>query len=280
MRRAGRRLPAGFPRLDRRHSLANELRVFVVPIGGNLFWEAVQGQIASRVGSASEAWGLGARGTVIRAKLASATSDYLSIAHHPSYNVVGDISILWAGQLTTGGAFRSFGSKTATNGASNNPFEFSTDNNAAPRPTLTRAQGGGIFRQYKMATGLTAGNYYHVGVGQSVAATIADYYINGVYDSSPGSGGGALTPVGDTSPLQVGRRQDGGTQMNGFTDLFAVWARRLTLEEFRALYENPYVLLLGARPVPMHAVASVGGHFVKIAGRSQRIAGNGGGLAA
>ncbi len=145
--RRWRRQPTGLVAIDWSHPLiANaDLRFFVTRVDG-VFVDLVTGAFGTPNGSAVIVPRAGLRGvpSSMQASLASATSDYYEFAHDASWNLTGDMSLLWRGELTSAGALKHFAGKHAAGGGSNNPFDFRTDSSSPAKAVLVRSSAGGI----------------------------------------------------------------------------------------------------------------------------------------
>lgn len=243
-----RRQPSGSFVLNRLHPLARSLRFFIATDGQGNFYEYVNGPVATKNGSAIAGMLQRGYGTSKVAKLTSAGSDFLSLANDTSHDIVGDLSLLWSGQLNSGSAFRSFVAKCTNNASTATPYDFRTDNSAAPLAILARASAGSSLQFSSSPLSIPLSKPATVGVSIAVANAFATFYINNiVLQQNPGS---AITPTASATSLRVGRRPDGVVQMDGFTEFVMGWARVLSTAEFSALYDNPYqIVSLPARRV-------------------------------
>jgi hypothetical protein len=138
-------------------------------------------------------------------------------------------------------------SKHTTNGATDNPFGFLTDNAATPSLSIVRANAGG-YRQW-LAQPVTLGvvQEHVVSFPGSLIETMPSAYINAVAQSvsnPSGTGTGAVT--GSAADLRVGRRADDIVQLDGTIIHAAIWSRALSAADILWLYTEPYAML---RPI-------------------------------
>jgi hypothetical protein len=180
----------------------------------------------------------------ISTALAAASNQYWVFPGRSSWNTVGPSSILFKGNLASGGAYRQIVSKNVSNGASNNPYEFRSNG------------GGGI--EYTRATASTYTTWYGpsitAGLNQTVIATFANsdlgtapsFMLDGAFSTGTG-GSGSGTVTGNAADLWIGRRQDGGTQWDGTISVIGIWARQLTNAEQIQLQISPFSIILPIR---------------------------------
>lgn len=226
------------------------LRFFIVFING-IAYDLVNHLVGTSNGSASVLPRPGtAQSRGFMAKLASSTSDFFSFNDCSGHNITAELTLAWRGIIATGGAFRHFAGKHASNGATDNPFDFRTTNDASPYPVLGRAGSGAL------ANALYTANS-NISPSSTTVRTI-EVAHNGTSTSNPTfwidstsvtSINSANTPssfVGNTTGLRVGRRTDGAVQQDGHTEYVAGWAANLTSAELALFRKEPYALL---RPV-------------------------------
>lgn len=230
----------GLP-VDSGHPLARDLR-FLISFGPNAPYDHVSGTLGTPSGGPSiETMRGGARA----AKLDSAGSDFYSFAHRPEWEILSAITLAWRGVIASGSNYRHFAGKHSSSGGSFNPFDFRTDNSAAPKPTIVRATGGASTGNYESTTALTVGAISTVEVTQGAfVSDVPSFYVNGLLTGTTTlSGGSAAPPAGTGDPIRVGRRTDGAVQMDGYTEYLAGWGRILTATELAEFRARPYALI-------------------------------------
>lgn len=169
-------------------------------------------------------------------KLDSASSSYFSeTAADAPY--IGPITLVWWGRIDTGSNYRHFFGKHQSNGASDCPFDFRTDNAATPSLALVRAMSG--------ANHSWSGPTVSLGVFHHIACVLASgdmneqplFYIDGVMTGGTNISGGAGTVTGTNQPIRVGRRDDGAVQMDGVLVDARIYQRVLTRGEIEGLVD-------------------------------------------
>lgn len=237
--------PSGLMVLDRAHPINKDIRFFIATDGQGNFFEYVKNTVTTKNGSAAPGMLQRAYGNAKVAKLASASSDVLSMGQDASHDMLGDISLFWSGQINSGSAFRSFIAKCTNNGANATPYDFRTDNSAAPIIILGRGSAAASLQYSSSPLTVPLNKPATVGVSIAVANTFAKFYVNNtILQTNPGS---AITPTASATGLRVGRRPDGAVQMDGFTECAIGFARVLADAEFATLIDNPYAGMVGQR---------------------------------
>lgn len=185
-------------------------------------------------------------GQTIGLNTAGTSSPNLQITA-PDTAYLGNLSILWAGSVRVGSTFHNLAFKSTGNGASNNPFEFRTDNTNPPRLQLVDADASNL-NTWTCATTFSVGAPHQLGVSRPAALNTAPtFYIDGVKGAAASGGGSAVTATGTNAVINILRRADGGTNLDGKISLFYIWRRLLLAEEFQSLYHNPYQFLIPIR---------------------------------
>lgn len=235
------RQPAQALGIDPSHPLAEEIRFFV-SFASLAAFDHVNSALGTRNGSPS----IGPyAGSARAASIASGSNDFYEFAHRPETEILGDITLAWRGIIATGGAFRHFAGKHASNGGINCPFDFRTTNAASPKVTLVRSSQNTFTSFDSVGTiPLAVPTTVEVVKGALLADT-PSFYVAGV-DAGSTTSGGSGTASGSAAALRIGRRPDGEVQQNGHTEYVVGWARRLTEAELREFRLAPYALL---RPV-------------------------------
>ena len=177
------------------------------------------------------------------------STDYLTIAHKDKYNLTGPITLLWRGQMWAT-RYHSFGHKHSGNGANNNPFDFRTDN-LATYPVCVRA-GTNHNQAYTFASLSLSQNVTHTICVKAAGGDITSgghamrCWIDNASNNqtvNPTAPSGPVT--GNTQPIYIGRRGDGGTvSLDGAFSLFVGWAHDFTDSQIEnRLLPDPWCFL-------------------------------------
>lgn len=164
------------------------------------------------------------------------TDDYITVTDSSDTKYTGELTLcVWA-NIDTGGAYRHFVGKHASNGSIQNPFDFRTDNAATPLLTLVRANSSD--RPW-VGPSVTLGAWKHYCV--VAAATIETppiFYVDGVSTTgTPGLGGsGTGAATGSGAAIQIGTRADSVVKMDGKIDEVRIYSRMLSANEVAQLY--------------------------------------------
>lgn len=120
---------------------------------------------------------------------------------------------------------------------------------------LIRANNGGSVAQAATTMASTLGVFQSYGVSQMASTTTARFYLDGVAEAATMDS--TITPFGSGATIRVGRRDDGGVQMDGACESLYIWSRILADGEVKQLHVKPYAFL---RPkvVRRYFVPSVG----------------------
>jgi hypothetical protein len=157
-------------------------------------------------------------------------NDYVSVANNSTLNITGDITISAWVYLTAGNSSWGIVTKTVSNGAYNNPFDFRTELGYL---TLVRSDASGHEVAYSNVL-ISALQWHHVLV--RVQNKVPDFYLDGVLTSKSLTAF-TRTPTGNTNPLYIGRRAD-GLYYNGKIDGVRIYNRALSAEEIVLLYQQ------------------------------------------
>jgi hypothetical protein len=184
-------------------------------------------------------------------------SSYFAFPADNRYNITGPISIIAKTSIIPGG-YQGFASKNVSDGATDNPFDFGTNNASPSALNFVRANASGYVAITSTGT-IPAGNNIlgvsHDGNG----AVYPNLYINGINVGSS-VGGSAYTgsPTGNTAPLWIGRRQDGGEQLDGTLSCIWFFNQVLTAQQHASFVSNFYQLLRPRQRALMIPVSSGG----------------------
>lgn len=152
-------------------------------------------------------------------------------------NFTGPLTIsVWA-NIKTGGNYRQFAAKHLSNGATDNPFDFRTDNSAAPTlvivragTTLTNSNVGPLVQLGKWA-------HYVVACPNGSIQAVCTFYVNGVATLGTLQSGNSGSVTGVSAAIRIGRRADDFVQMDGSMDELRIYNRALSASEVKQLYE-------------------------------------------
>ncbi|MHC4500253.1 MAG: LamG domain-containing protein [Planctomycetota bacterium] len=165
-------------------------------------------------------------------------NDYVSVPHDAGLNITGDITISAWVYFTEGGTGqdgmeKAIVTKCVVNGATNNPFDFRTDNMVEQlKLRLVRGDTRGHECVYS-DQGISLNSWHHVLA--RVENKIADFYVDG--GVTPKHGTLSKTPTGNMKPLLIGRRDD-GLYLSGTIDDVRIYDRALSAGEIWRLYQE------------------------------------------
>jgi len=171
---------------------------------------------------------------------------------------------VWCGVVDTVSDGRHFASKHATNGGTNNPFDFRIE----PGTTLlrcVRANAGG--HQEMNGPNLTVGRFTTLAVrhADNLIQTLPDFFVDGVKaagiaGASSGTPTGAVT--GSGVDIRIGNRAPGSShQMDGFCAEMRFYNKRISDAAIQALQDPDKWWELYWQPAKtfFHVVAGGGG---------------------
>jgi hypothetical protein len=173
----------------------------------------------------------------------SGANCYFSFVNPSDAAFTGAISIIWRGLISIAGQHHFVG-KHASNGGSQNPFDFRTD--FSTKPTLVRA-GTPPHDTYSDARTVAQDTVVTLGVSSTGAngANATLFYIDGVAGS--GATGSNAPYTGSGADIRVGRRDDGSVQLTGAAFHVFIWSRVLSTSEHRSLHYEPYQIFKARR---------------------------------
>lgn len=187
-----------------------------------------------------------------------------------SFPSAGDISVADCAAVGSAmvGAGTIFVLANITNFSSQRAIACKTNNNI-PNPydmnyaggsggaQLVTGDGGG-YTLYS-AAGASSGVWFTGSFSRNAGNSAGQYHHNGSPISTSGGFGAGVT--NNSQPLLIGRRSDGGGQMNGYIAMLAMWDRELSTTEVVALNAAPFGLLVPevARRIFLLNPASGGG---------------------
>lgn len=234
------RLVGGKRRRQPQHAVAVDwsnpiTRGLVFAFNGAHGYDVVAKQIATNNGGIVTRPGANGLGPDI-----SGTQNY-DFANCPDYNTTGEVSIVWGGVFDgTTGAYRCPITKADTNGATNSPFDIYVDTTSG-KLVINRANAG--YQAYTLnTTALTAGAFTVFGIASPTLIETAPVgWVNKTTQAIvniAATGTGAA--IGNTKGINIGRRSDGGTQLDGTCSFAFVFNRKISEKEYLSLYENPW----------------------------------------
>lgn len=209
---------------------------FLITAGSGLR-EAVTGAIGS-LSSASIAPAAAGKSLLL-----DGASGFGQFASHPCYDITGALTLVWAGTLTDHANYNMLVTRSAGNGATNNPFEFRCDSGTGYL-TLTRANAS--YSQFASSVGAPTGKRCVLIVthGDNMLNSGGlSFYIDGVAVSGSLTNSNAVIgqASGNSEPLFVGKRADGHFH-KGSTELVAGFSRVISSAEARQISENVNLL--------------------------------------
>ena len=168
------------------------------------------------------------------------TDDYVNIPDADDTKYIGPLTIcVWA-KIDTGSAYRAFVDKHLTNGATNNPFDFRTNNAATPLLRFVRANTN--YREFSgPAVTLGVWKFYCVTVSSGLVETVPIFYIDAIPTTGSlvfGTVTGAVT--GSGAAIRIGLRAATAVKMDGRIDNVRIYRRALSMQEIRWLYQEPF----------------------------------------
>lgn len=226
--------PSGPVQVDWGHQLAKGLKFDAIfNEGGGLIVRDFA-NVGLGVGQSSPGWH--PRGTDI------AGSSYWEYSNVTDEGLLSQITLIWRGNIRSGGAFRQFMGKHAGNGANNCPFDYRTDNSGTPLLTLVRSDAGGTATKTGPAVTLNQYKTYAVSDPRGNTAIDVKFAIDGFVASTVGAD--SLPVTGSGAPIRVGRRADGAVQMDGICEYARVYTRALSSDELMWSHIEPYAHLV------------------------------------
>ena len=187
-------------------------------------------------------------------------SNYLRVADATIGNITGPLTIVWRGVFDeVVGSYRYILSKAETNGANATPFDIFTD--YATGEIYCLRAGSYVYRQQNLSTLAQANVNTTIGLMWDSGQLEANFsaFVNRVAQTytTPVTGTGVVT--GNGNSMQIGRRKDGATQLDGSIDCVALFSSALTSAEYLALYDNLWGELTLSDPRRLYFAPSGGG---------------------
>lgn len=250
------RLVGGKRRRQPQHAVAVDwsnpiTRGLVFAFNGAHGYDVVAKQIATNNGGIVTRPGANGLGPDI-----SGTQNY-DFANCPDYNTTGEVSIVWGGVFDgTTGAYRCPITKADTNGATNSPFEIYVDTTSG-KLVFLRANAG--YKAHTLSTVLTAGAFTVFGIAApTLIETAPAAWVNKTTQAITSGSTGTGAAIGNTKGINIGRRPDGGTQLDGTCSFAFVFNRKISEKEYLSLYENPWQVFEPRKQVLYLDVATSG----------------------
>ena len=211
---------------------------FVIPFweGGGVPFNLID-HIGGSIATGSPTWGASSRGIISEI---NGTDSWL-FAHKDSHNLIGDITLIWAGIVDVGSQFHAFIDKHDDPGSTVNPFSLKSTNDATPKLRFTRAGPLGAITHNSQAT-ITLGKYQVFGFTQGPEMEVLPtFYIDGANVGSVFvTGDPTGTATATTEPLRLGRRGNGGTQLDGKIGLVIGAATQWTDAQHARFAADPF----------------------------------------
>ena len=201
------------------------------------------GLVLSPTPAAAPSWTASPDGA--SAKIAAASSNYFTSGSCPDTGLLGALSFLWRGSIASVGAYRDIGSKGTGANTTNSPLCVYFDQASPYSIYLSRAKATQYQAWYtSLQPVITTGPHTIAGVFPPTLDLTPTLWYDGVARLASGTFFGTVTgsPTGGGYPWRIGRRQDGGAQLDGAVSLFAVWRRQLAAAEVLSLTANPWQL--------------------------------------
>jgi hypothetical protein len=175
---------------------------------------------------------------------------FISAPSVPEWNVLGDITVAWRGlSRNVGGGGALIGKiPTGGGGGNNTPFSLEYANPTSGRVALVRSNvGTDKYRVWQSNnTALSNNVLATVSVSQGNNISVAPtFYLNGASSgaSSQYLGSGSGAPTGNSDPLILGRRPDGGLQHDGLTQIALVAPLQWDAGQHQIFALSPYGVL-------------------------------------
>lgn len=164
-------------------------------------------------------------------------------AYFPSqavYNILRELTLVWIGTVSDFNDYRMLVTRSATNGALNNPFELRTDVTTG-FITITRADASG-YVSYSTSVGISANVLVTIVVTHNGTTANPIIFVNGTqYPIGIPITGGSGSGTANSAPLYLGHRAD-GYYGKGNTVLFAAFNRVFNVAEIKNITNNPWQL--------------------------------------
>lgn len=201
----------------------------------------------------------------------------------PLCNVSGRMTVFaFVNMNGAGGGYCVSKANANGDGADPMPVQFGPNSTAC---YLNRSTSGG-FRVWSGSFTPPATGDFTVAASQpDTTNTPPRFYLNGAFDTGAAVNNfGGLGSAADANnhPIKIGNNGFNNGGFGGYVYAAFLWARILEDQEVASVHRNPWQLfrpIVPARMLSLPAQAASAA-FVKITGSAQRLAGNGGGLAA
>jgi hypothetical protein len=170
-----------------------------------------------------------------------------SEVYDPIWDVTGEITVAWRGQVTSSTAYRYLFGKVPNggNGGTNTPWCLELGNATAMRLTLVRSNGG--FRSWQQNTTLVVADApFSASVSQGADIGVAPtFYVNGVTDATTSQygGGGSGAAGTNTHFITMGNLPSGVPSAQFYGNLAVVAARQWSAGDSQIFNEAPYGLI-------------------------------------
>lgn len=202
--------------------------------------DLVTGRPATRSGTPTQ------RATVdgSAANIESASSQYFEFSNPQSWNVNVEKTIFWRGSLATASRYHFLIGNTFSDAGSGTSFSLETNNNAGS-PTFVYTSAAASYKNWQ-GPAIPLNQMVSLSVDAANVDATPTFWKDGVATTGSGGpfGGGGSGATTGSGPYRVGRRPDGGPQLNGLVSVAAVWNRKLSPAETLIVHKNPFSLLV------------------------------------
>lgn len=169
------------------------------------------------------------------ANLASASSQYFTVADNTALSITGDLSIAgWYNFTSTAGTQALAAKRTSTGNQRSYTFYI----NAGNTLNTDFFPDGSTDSLASVSWTPLTGTWYHIGFAYNATGGSVAFYVNGAQQGTTQTG--VTNSIFDsTSPFSIGAYFVGPTALlNAEVDEIGVWSRTLSASEFSLLYNN------------------------------------------
>jgi hypothetical protein len=168
-------------------------------------------------------------------------NDYFSVAEASDADYTGPLTLLWRGVIRGNGIAKHFVGKHTSNGATQNPFDFRTEDFTTPL-VLVRSN-----TNYAVWDGPSPPLSVLTTVGVTTPSgnieTTPTFYVDGVATSGTVAGAGTGAATGGGYDIRCGVRQDNSIIMDGQCSVLLIAKRAWSQSEMLWFRAEPFALL-------------------------------------
>ena len=183
----------------------------------------------------------------LSAAIVAASAQYFTWPDRPDLNPLAGRTVHWRGWVASGGAYRQFIQKGTGSDGTATPYSLLSNNDADSTVMFMAANAGG-FRDF--TSGLTlAADANRMRSVSAVAKPLIDTPVQFIIDGAvvvgtagPFNGTGTGAPTTSADSLRIGRRADGGTQLDGGVSLVNIWGLETEIGALQELHDRPFLL--------------------------------------